>query len=136
VEEDPTTQEMRIKQRQREGAERESADESPLEDDTAQHKRRADKASYLAEKLEERAKAERKAAAEEDHRGREMQRDHEERTDELMEDADRIEEASKDLEGDIRETKTDWETKKGDSQVPGALEEGDAGDAESDSPGD
>jgi hypothetical protein len=59
VEEDPTTQEMRIKQRQREGVERNSAEESPLEDDTAQHERRADKAGYLAEKLEERARAER-----------------------------------------------------------------------------
>jgi hypothetical protein len=64
VEEDPTTQEMRIKQRQREGVERESAEESPLEDDTAQHESRANKASYLAEKLEERARAEREADAE------------------------------------------------------------------------
>jgi hypothetical protein len=66
TEEDPTTQELRIKQRQREDAERESAGESPLEDDTAQHERRADKAGYLAEKLEERARAEREAAASED----------------------------------------------------------------------
>jgi hypothetical protein len=65
-EEDPTTREMRIKQRQREDAEREIAEESSLEQDTAQHQRRADKASYLAEKLEERAKSEREAAKEDD----------------------------------------------------------------------
>jgi hypothetical protein len=66
TEEDPTTQELRIKQRQREDAERESAEQSPLEDDTAQHERRADKAGYLAEKLEERARAEREATREDE----------------------------------------------------------------------
>lgn len=56
--------------------------------------------------------------------------EHEERAEELMQDADRIEQASKDLEEEIRTTKSDWEAKKSDSQVPGALDEGQAGDAE------
>jgi hypothetical protein len=54
--------------------------------------------------------------------------EHEERADELMKEADGIERASDELEDDIREVKSDWETKKGDSQVPGALEEGETGD--------
>jgi hypothetical protein len=46
-------------QQQREAEEREATEESHLEDEAAQHKRRADKAAYLREKLEERAEAER-----------------------------------------------------------------------------
>ena len=64
VEEDPTTQELRREQREREGEERERADTSPQEDDTAQHDARARKAGYLAEKLEQRAQAEREASRE------------------------------------------------------------------------
>ena len=60
-EEDPTTQELRLEQLQRESTERERADTSIEEDEAEQHERRAEKASYLREKLEERAKAERKA---------------------------------------------------------------------------
>jgi hypothetical protein len=69
TEEDPTTQELRVKQREREDKEREAAEHAPQEDDTAQHEARADKAGYLAEKLEERARAEREAARDEDDRG-------------------------------------------------------------------
>jgi len=61
MEEDPTTQELRIEQLQRERAEREAASEGVTPDDTDQHERRADKASYLREKLEQRAKSEREA---------------------------------------------------------------------------
>jgi hypothetical protein len=64
VNEDPTTQELRLKQLQREQAEREHAEQGVTPDDTGQHERRADKASYLREKLEERAEAERRAASE------------------------------------------------------------------------
>jgi hypothetical protein len=66
MEEDPTTQELRIAQRRREQEEREDADKSQDEEDTAQHEARAGKAAYLAEKLEERAQAEREAAKKDD----------------------------------------------------------------------
>lgn len=46
-------------QQQREAEEREATEEAQLEDEAAQHGRRADKAAYLREKLEERAEAER-----------------------------------------------------------------------------
>ena len=60
--EDPTTQELRIEQLQREAAERERAGGSTDADEAEQHERRAEKAGYLREKLEERAEAEREAA--------------------------------------------------------------------------
>jgi hypothetical protein len=66
AEEDPTTQELRIEQAGRERAEREAAEGGSTPDDTEQHERRADKASYLREKLEQRAEAEREAAADDD----------------------------------------------------------------------
>jgi hypothetical protein len=64
VSEDPTTQELRLDQLQREKAERENADQGLTPEETGQHERRADKAGYLREKLEERAEAERRAADE------------------------------------------------------------------------
>jgi hypothetical protein len=65
--EDPTTQELRLEQLQREAEEREAADTGITPDDTEQHERRADKAEYLKERLEQRAESERAAAdAEED----------------------------------------------------------------------
>jgi hypothetical protein len=60
--EDPTTEELRIAQVQREAAERERAERAVGEDDTDQHEARASKAAYLRKKLEERAEAERRAA--------------------------------------------------------------------------
>jgi hypothetical protein len=60
VEEDDTTQELRLEQTRREAAEREEAEESPSEDEAEQHARRAEKADYLKQKLEERAESERK----------------------------------------------------------------------------
>ena len=63
VEEDPTTQELRLDQLQREATEHDRAEESPDPDEAEQHERRAEKAGYLREKLEERADAERDAAA-------------------------------------------------------------------------
>jgi hypothetical protein len=61
MEEDPTTQELRLEQLKREEAEREAAEEGITPDETEQHERRADRASYLREKLEERAQAERES---------------------------------------------------------------------------
>jgi hypothetical protein len=64
VTEDPTTQELRIEQLRRERDELERAEKATEPDDTGQHEARAAKAGYLREKLEERAEAERRAAAE------------------------------------------------------------------------
>ena len=60
--EDPTTEELRVRQMKREEDARVRAEESPEEADTQQFDRRADKAAYLKRKLEERAEAERDAA--------------------------------------------------------------------------
>ena len=64
--ENPTTQELRLDQLKRAKAEREAAEHGVNPDDTGQHEARAAKAEYLREKLEERAEAERRAAAEQD----------------------------------------------------------------------
>jgi hypothetical protein len=53
--------------------------------------------------------------------------DHQERADELERDADRAAEPSDQLEGEIEGTRSDWESKKSDQQVPGAVEERGAG---------
>ena len=55
------TEEMLIRQADREAAERAMAEGDPTEAGTAQHDRRADKAAYLKEKLAERAESERRA---------------------------------------------------------------------------
>ena len=60
MDEEPTTEELRLEQAQRESKERGAAEGTPLEEDTAQHERRADKAAYLRQKLEQRAEAERR----------------------------------------------------------------------------
>ena len=65
-EETPETRELRIKQEKRETAEFEAVKQSDLDDEKAQHARRADKAAYLREKLEERAESERKLDEEEE----------------------------------------------------------------------
>jgi hypothetical protein len=57
---DPKTEELSSTQREREELERKRAETAPDEDEAAQHARRADKARYLAEKLEERAESERR----------------------------------------------------------------------------
>ena len=59
---DPTTEELRVEQLRREVEEKQRAEQADLEDDTAQHDRRAMKAEYLRAKLDERAEAERAAA--------------------------------------------------------------------------
>ena len=63
MEEDPTTQELRLEQLQREQAEREEAGDAPSEEEAEQHGRRAEKAEYLREKLEERAESERESGS-------------------------------------------------------------------------
>lgn len=58
--EDQETRELRDAQLKREQAELEHADAAPDASETAQHERRAEKARYLREKLEERAESERR----------------------------------------------------------------------------
>jgi hypothetical protein len=53
------TSELQKIQLRREAEERELAESAADEEETAQHQRRADKARYLQEKLEERAESER-----------------------------------------------------------------------------
>ena len=64
MDEDPTTEELRLSQLRRERTERREAVDSGSEPEAEQHERRADKADYLRRKLEERAEAERRAEAE------------------------------------------------------------------------
>jgi hypothetical protein len=61
MEEDPTTEELRLQQAEREAEERDDAARAPSDEGTAQHERRAEKADYLKRKLEERSDAEREA---------------------------------------------------------------------------
>ena len=65
--EDPTTQELRVKQLKREIEEKERAEQAELEHETDTHDRRAMKAEYLRAKLEQRADAEREAAKEDEN---------------------------------------------------------------------
>ncbi len=60
MDEDPKTEELRVIQAGREAAERSRA-ETAEEAEADAHVRRADKAAYLRERLEERAAAEREA---------------------------------------------------------------------------
>jgi len=64
TDEDPTTEELRVAQFEREAAERQAAAEGVTEDDAEQHARRAEKAGYLREKLEQRARVEREEGSE------------------------------------------------------------------------
>ncbi len=50
---EPTTQELRVLQTKREQGERAAADEASTEADERTHRRRAEKASYLEQKLAE-----------------------------------------------------------------------------------
>ncbi len=59
MQEERETHELREAQRLREEAERRHAEVAPDEQETAQHQRRAEKARYLREKLEQRAESER-----------------------------------------------------------------------------
>jgi hypothetical protein len=57
--EDPKTEELKLDQLRREAEEQQRAETAPDEDEAAQHERRAQKAHYLRQKLEERARSER-----------------------------------------------------------------------------
>jgi len=59
---DPETEELRLEQIERERKEHAQAEDADLEPETQEHERRADRAGYLKEKLEERGKAEDAAA--------------------------------------------------------------------------
>jgi hypothetical protein len=59
VAENPNTEELRIEQAERAAEEREAAEGASTDEDTATHRRRAEKAAYLQEKLGERAQSER-----------------------------------------------------------------------------
>ena len=53
----PTTQELRAVQREREAGERRAAGEAPTDAAERAHRRRADKAAYLEERLAEQERA-------------------------------------------------------------------------------
>lgn len=59
--EEPETERLKETQQEREEAESEQAASAVTDDEAAQHQRRAEKAAYLREKLEERAESERNA---------------------------------------------------------------------------
>ena len=52
---EPTTETLRLEQLRREAAERERAEQAPTEQEERAAGRRADKAAYLREKLDEQA---------------------------------------------------------------------------------
>jgi hypothetical protein len=60
AEEQHKTEELKIVQADREAAEREAAKSAIDDEEAAQHKRRAEKARYLREKLEQREESERR----------------------------------------------------------------------------
>lgn len=55
---DPKTEEMRLDQLRREKGEREQADDATDSHEALTHERRADRAAYLKDKLDERARSE------------------------------------------------------------------------------
>jgi hypothetical protein len=55
---DPKTEEMQLEQLRREQGEREQADDATDSHEAVTHERRADRAAYLKEKLDERARSE------------------------------------------------------------------------------
>ncbi len=59
--EDTSTRELKVKQGERKQEELEAEKDSALPDESDQHRRRADKAAYLEEKLAERERSERDA---------------------------------------------------------------------------
>jgi hypothetical protein len=64
--EDLTTKELKVRQLQRAEKERRRVTEADTDEGTGSHRRRADKAEYLREKLEEREKSERDAGLTDD----------------------------------------------------------------------
>lgn len=62
-EDELTTQELRAVQRSREATELDAAEEAPTEEAVRAHERRADKASYLEERLAEQQRADEETGA-------------------------------------------------------------------------
>jgi hypothetical protein len=60
---DPKTEELRAVQEDRVREEREQERDAASEDEATEHARRADKAAYLREKLDERARSERESGS-------------------------------------------------------------------------
>lgn len=58
---DPTTRELRLKQKEQATGEHEAIDQSLTEDEAKVHERRASKSEYLERKLAERERSEREA---------------------------------------------------------------------------
>jgi hypothetical protein len=58
TEDQPSTEELRLRQQGQERAEREQLAEANTDADADRHRRRAEKAGYLRQKLEERKQAE------------------------------------------------------------------------------
>lgn len=63
---DPKTEELKLREAGQELEERRLAAEAGTSSEAENHERRADKAQYLREKLEQRADSERRAAREDD----------------------------------------------------------------------
>ena len=63
---EPSTREMRLKQKERTTGEHRAVDQAATEDEAHTHKRRASKSAYLERKLAERERSEHEAAAEDD----------------------------------------------------------------------
>jgi hypothetical protein len=61
ADDDTSTHKLRTKQRQKEAGERAAEGDSLTPDEEHQHRRRADKAAYLEEKLAERERSERES---------------------------------------------------------------------------
>jgi hypothetical protein len=64
TDDEPTVEELKQRQLAQELAEREALDNADTEADADKHQRRADKARYLREKLQEREQADREAESE------------------------------------------------------------------------
>jgi hypothetical protein len=63
---DPTTRELRIRQKERATEEHQAIGQAVTKDEADTHERRASKSTYLERKLAEREKSEREVAAEDD----------------------------------------------------------------------
>lgn len=61
VQPEPTTEQLKVHQHEQEAAEKQAVDRAETEPEADKHQRRADKARYLREKLEEQQRADRSA---------------------------------------------------------------------------
>jgi hypothetical protein len=61
VEPEPTTEQLKVRQQEQETAEHKALSQAATESEADKHQRRADKARYLREKLEQQEQADREA---------------------------------------------------------------------------